>query len=96
MNQLHNYPKTPLICNPFEACNNFDIEQFLDHVDQGKFKLHERLKGMTPAQRKAFWEQIREDARARGLNVIEAEKPAKRRTKRVRRTGLHTRSRTQS
>ena len=63
-----------------------DIEEFLDHVDQWKFKLHERLKGMTPSQRKAFWKQIHEEARARGLRVVEAEKPAKRPTKKVRRT----------
>ncbi len=64
-----------------------DMDEFLDHVDQWKFKLHERLKRMTPAQRKQFWAQIRENARARGLHVVEPEKPAKRPTKRVRRTG---------
>ena len=66
---------------------NSDMDNFLDHVDQWKFKLHERLKGMTPAQRQAFWNQIHEQARARGLPVVEPEKPAKRPTKRVRRTG---------
>lgn len=66
---------------------NSDINEFLDHVDQWKFKLHERLKRMTPAQRKAFWNEIHEQARARGLPVVEAEKPSKRPTKRVRRTG---------
>jgi hypothetical protein len=63
------------------------MDEFLDHVDQWKFKLHEKLKRMTPAQRKQFWSKIREDARARGLPVIDSEKPAKRPTKRVRRTG---------
>ena len=63
-----------------------EIERFLDHVDQWKFKLHDDLKKMTPAQRKAFWNQIHEDARRRGLNVVEAV-PAKRPAKRVRRTG---------
>ena len=66
---------------------NSDIDEFLDHVDQWKFKLHEKLKRMTAAQRKAFWNQIHEEASARGLRVIEPEKPAKRPTKRVRRTG---------
>ena len=66
---------------------NSDIDEFLDHVDQWKFKLHEKLKGMTPAQRKAFWNQTHEAARARGLPVVEPEKPAKGPTKRVRRTG---------
>jgi hypothetical protein len=53
-----------------------DLEKFLDHVDEWKFKLHEKLKGMTPAQRKEFWKQIHEEARARGLNVVEPEEPA--------------------
>ena len=66
---------------------NSNIDEFLDHVDQWKFKLHERLKRMTPAQRKAFWNEIHEQARARGLPVVEQEKPAKRPAKRVRRTG---------
>ena len=66
---------------------NSDINDFLDHVDEWKFKLHERLKRMAPAQRKAFWHQIHEQARARGLPVVEAEKSAKRPAKKVRRTG---------
>ena len=66
---------------------NSEIDEFLDQVDQWKFKLHEELKGMTPAQRKAFWNRIHEEARARGLRVVEPEKPAKRSSKRVRRTG---------
>jgi len=44
--------------------DKLEIEEFLDHVDQWKFKLQEKLKGMTPTQRKAFWKQIREEARA--------------------------------
>jgi hypothetical protein len=64
-----------------------DIDEFLDHVDEWKFRLHERLKRMTPAKRKAFWNGIREDARRMGLDVIEPEQPAKRPIKRVRRTG---------
>ncbi len=67
-----------------------EIEEFLDHVDEWKFKVHEELKGLSPAQRKAYWNRIREEARARGLNVVEPAKPAKpakRLSKRVRRTG---------
>ena len=64
-----------------------EIEKFLDHVDQWKFKLHEELEKMTPAQRKVFWNRIHEDARRRGLNVVETEMPAKPPSKRVRRTG---------
>jgi hypothetical protein len=66
---------------------NSGIDDFLDHVDQWKFRLHEKLKGMTSQQRKAFWRQIRERARARGLRVVAAEKKPKRPTNRTRRTG---------
>ena len=66
--------------------DKLEIEEFLDHIDQWKFKLHEKLKRMTPAQRKAFWRQTHEEARARGLNVVEPEEPVKKPTKRVRRT----------
>ena len=66
---------------------NSDLETFLDHIDEWKLKLHEKLKRMTSAQRKAYWTQIREQARARGLTVIELEQPAPQPTKRVRRTG---------
>ncbi len=66
---------------------NSDIDNLLDMVDEWKFKLHAKLKKMTRAQRRAFWDQIHEDARKMGLNVVEPEKPAKRPAKRVRRTG---------
>jgi len=64
---------------------NLQIEDFLDHVDQWKFKVHKKLKGLTLAQRKAFWDKIHTEARKRGLPVLEA-KP-KRPTKRSRRIG---------
>lgn len=66
---------------------NSGIDDFLDHVDQWKLKLHEKLKGKTPAQRKAFWSQIHEEARMSGLPVVESEKPSKRPAKNTRRTG---------
>ena len=50
---------------------NSDIDEFLDHVDEWKFKLHAKLSRMTPAQRKAFWAEVHEKARARGLRVVE-------------------------
>jgi len=40
------------------------IDEFLDHVDQWKLKVQEKLKRMTALQRKAFWHQIHEQARA--------------------------------
>jgi hypothetical protein len=64
-----------------------EIEEFLDKIDEWKFKVHEELKGLNPAQRKAYWAQIRAWARSRGLNVIEPEEPAKPPAKRTRRTG---------
>ena len=64
-----------------------DMDEFLDHIDQWKFKLHEKLQRMTPAQRRAFWDQIHEEARTRGLPVAEGEGSAKRPTKRARRSG---------
>ena len=54
-----------------------EIERFLERIDEWKFKLHEKLKGLSPAQRKAFWNRAHERARARGLNVVDADKPAK-------------------
>lgn len=66
---------------------NLSIDDLLDMVDDWKFKLHAKLKKMTPAERRAFWNQIHDDARKMGLNVAEVEKPAKRPMKRVRRTG---------
>ena len=66
-----------------------EIERFLERIDKWKFKVHEELKGLSPAERKAYWSQIHEWARARGLNVVDAEKPeepAKKPSKRVRRT----------
>jgi hypothetical protein len=67
-----------------------EIEEFLDQIDEWKFKVHEELKGLSPAQRKAYWKRVHDEARARGLNVVEPAKPtkpAKRPAKRARRTG---------
>ncbi len=64
-----------------------DIDDLLNMVDRWKFKLHAKLEKMTPVERRAFWNKIHEDARKSGLNVAEVEKPAKRPTKRARRTG---------
>jgi hypothetical protein len=66
---------------------NSGIDELLDHVDQWKFKLHEKLKRLTPLQRKAFWKRIHEEARGRGLCVVEPEAKPKRSRKRARKTG---------
>jgi hypothetical protein len=50
---------------------NLDIDEFLDHVDEWKFNLQAKLNRLTPAQRKAFWAEVHEQARVRGLRVIE-------------------------
>ena len=46
---------------------NYEADDLLDHVDEWKFKLHDKLKTMTQEQRAAFWEEIRERAQAAGL-----------------------------
>jgi hypothetical protein len=46
---------------------------FLDRVDQWKFKVHEKLSGMTAAERLTFWNKIHEEGRARGLPVFQSE-----------------------
>jgi hypothetical protein len=66
---------------------NSSIDEFLDYVDIWKLKVHQKLKRMTPVQRKAFWQRIHQEARAMGLNVAELEKKPKRATKPSRRTG---------
>ncbi len=64
-----------------------DTDNLLNMVDKWKFKLHAKLEKMTPAERRAFWSKIHEDARKSGLNVAEPDKAVKRPAKRVRRTG---------
>jgi hypothetical protein len=63
------------------------IDEFLNHVDHWKLKLHKKLRRMTPLQRKDFWQGIREEARAHGLRVVDSEMRTKRPAKRARRTG---------
>jgi hypothetical protein len=64
-----------------------DLDKFLDHVDQWKYKLHDELGQMTPAQRKAFWRKIHDEAHSRRLPVVPASEPSRQPSKRVRRTG---------
>ena len=64
---------------------NFEMDDLLDHVDEWKFKLYEKLKNMTPEQEAAFWKKAHEKARAAGLPVLEPDEPAKRKAKRGRR-----------
>ncbi|GEM_PF-6339516 len=56
---------------------NSEYDNVLTQVDQWKFRLHEKLKGMTGAQRKAFWKLIHKQARRDGLPTVELVKPAK-------------------
>lgn len=62
-------------------------DEFLDHIDEWKAKLSEKLKGMSAAERKAFWRRSHEEARRRGLPVVEADEAAQSSVKRGRRTG---------
>jgi hypothetical protein len=63
------------------------IDDLLDHVDQWKAKLQKKLKRLSPAERKAFWTRIHEEARQEGLAVAGTESTAKRPAKRRRQTG---------
>jgi hypothetical protein len=56
-------------------------------VDEWKLKVHEKLKQMTPEQRAAFWRQIHEQARARGLHAAKPPTKPKQPVKRAGRTG---------
>ncbi len=49
-----------------------NIDDLLDMVDQWKFKLHDKLKKMTPEEETVFWNQAAQRARKMGLNVIES------------------------
>lgn len=60
----------------------FDLDDLLDHVDEWKFKLYEKLKQMTPEEEAAFWREAHEKARAAGYRVADAEPEAKPRAKR--------------
>lgn len=64
-----------------------EIDEFLDEVDQWKFKAHEQLKKLTAKQRQALWTRLGRKARTLGLPVIEPQKPPKRTVKRAHRTG---------
>ncbi len=61
---------------------NSGIDELLDHVDQWKLKLHQKLKRMTPTQRKAFWKQFHDEARRQGLRNVDLDKRRKRVLKR--------------
>ncbi len=52
---------------------DYDPDELLDHVDEWKFKLHDKLAAMTPEERAAFWKSIEDDARARGMKVMSRE-----------------------
>jgi hypothetical protein len=66
---------------------NSSINEFLDEVDQWKFKVHDQLKALTPKQRAAFWARFGAQARRMGLRVVQADKPPLPRGRRTRRTG---------
>ena len=50
---------------------NFKADDLLDHVDEWKFKLQEKLTTLTPEQRIAFWKEIEDQARTAGLPLAE-------------------------
>ena len=48
----------------------FELDEYLDHVDEWKFKLFRKLKRMTPKQQADFWKNSEDKARDLGLPVI--------------------------
>ena len=65
---------------------NYEADDLLDMVDKWKFKLHDKLKSMTPRQRAAFWQDAIDQARASGLPVADGsagQKPAVKRRRRA-------------
>lgn len=64
---------------------NYDPDDLLDHVDQWKLKLSEKLNKMTPEEEQEFWRQSREKARAMGIIFAGDDPPTKSQPKRKRR-----------
>jgi hypothetical protein len=64
---------------------NFEADDLLAYVDEWTFRLHDRLNGLTPAQRAAYWRRVRDQGVAAGLPVADSARPAKRRRKPARR-----------
>jgi len=56
---------------------NYEADDLLGMVDKWKFKLHDKLKTMTPQERAAFWQEATNRARAMGLPVADETAPAK-------------------
>lgn len=48
----------------------FELDDYLDHVDEWKFKLYKKLKRMTPKQQADFWKKSEVKARDLGLPII--------------------------
>jgi len=48
----------------------FELNDYLDHVDEWKFKLYRKLKRMTPKQQENFWKKSQDKVRNLGLPVI--------------------------
>jgi hypothetical protein len=62
------------------------LDDYLKEVDRWKYRVHRKLKGLTPRQRAAFWAKVRKEAERLGLQVVESpERPTKK--ARRRRTG---------
>jgi hypothetical protein len=60
---------------------NYEADDLLDMVDKWKFKLHDKLKTLTPQERAAFWQKAIDQARASGLPVAEDREASKTSTK---------------
>ena len=61
---------------------NLAADDLLVRVDQWKFKLRDKLAGMTPSERAAFWNQTLAQAAALGASVARRPERAPKRTHR--------------
>jgi hypothetical protein len=48
----------------------FELDDYLDQVDEWKFKLYRKLKRMTSKQQADFWKKSQDKARNLGLPVL--------------------------
>jgi hypothetical protein len=64
----------------------FCLHEFLDHVEDWKVALHDKLESLTPAQRQVFWEGICAEAKDSGIPLPEVAKKSRTQAKGGRRT----------
>ena len=66
---------------------NYELDELLDLVDGWKFKVYEKIKGMTPKEESEFWKKAEEKARTNGFRIAGEQTAAKQTGNRRRATG---------